>query len=460
MSSQVLRAPQQRAATWLSLGVLGLVYVWFWVVIAHRIGGHPFEGFASVFVTGCGDFEHFYHGAKALRDGTDLYASGVHGYIYPPLIAFLFTPLTFFSVQTAAWIMLVVNLGLGLMCAWVLSAEVVRRLDIGESFERMVVVMALATVLGATKLRSEFQMWQTNILLMAALVLALRFLDKRPQLAGLLLGLAFNIKYLPILFLPYLVLRRRYQAAAWYVIGIFVFALAPALVSGWSLNLHHWAVALSGMAHLLGLAPVAAQVANIDPIGIGHSISITSGLSRILGVDAPPWHAMSVAACIAIATALVLRWIYADRAKPVFAWPAADQQDAQPYRGMVALEWAALMTLALAFSPQTNPRHASMLLMALVPLSAMLCFAPAGTSRWPAFAATAILFFGLAFPPNTPEFARQLVWWRDVGGAGWCMVLMLPFFFIAGFTHIEAAQGVCRETTLNDASPEALEPTP
>jgi hypothetical protein len=101
-----------------------------------------------------------------------------------------------------------------------------------------------------------------------------------------------------------------------------------------------------------------------------------------------------------------------------------------------------------------------MLLMALVPLSAMLCFAPAGTSRWPAFAATAILFFGLAFPPNTPEFARQLVWWRDVGGAGWCMVLMLPFYFIAGFTHIEAAQGVCRETTLNDASPEALEPTP
>lgn len=458
MSTQALRAFAPRTATWLSLSVLCLVYLWFWAVIAHRIGGHPFEGFAHVFVTNCGDFEHFYHGAKALREGTDLYASGVRGYIYPPLIAFLFVPLTFFSVQTAAWIMLVVNLGLGLMCAWVMSAEVVRRLDIGESFERVIVVMALATVLCATKLRSEFQMWQTNILLMAALVLALRFLDKRPQLAGLMLGLAFNIKYLPIIFLPYLLLRRRYLVAAWYVIGIVVFALLPAVVSGWSLNLHHWAVALSGMAHLVGLTPVATQVANIDPITVGHSISVTSGLSRILGADAPPWHAMSVAVCIAIVTVLVLRWIYASHAKPVWAWPGATQQDAQPYRGMVALEWAALMTLALAFSPQTNPRHASMVLMAFVPLAAMVSFTPAGTSRWPALAATVILFFGMVFPPNTPEFVRQLAWWRHVGGAGWCMVLMLPFYFIAGFAHLRVVQGMSQEAASAQGTAKTLEP--
>src|SRR5207245_3989854 len=107
-----------------SLAVLGLVYAWFWAVISHRIAGQPYSGFAGVFMTGCGDFEHFYHGDSAMRDGTDLYTSGVHGYIYPPLIAFLFTPLTFFSVQAAAWIMLVINLALGVTCAWVMSVEV------------------------------------------------------------------------------------------------------------------------------------------------------------------------------------------------------------------------------------------------------------------------------------------------------------------------------------------------
>jgi len=231
MSSQALRAPSRRWVVPLSLALIGLVYLWFWSVIAHRIAGRPFEGFAKVFTTGCGDFEHFYWGAHALRDGADLYASGVRGYIYPPLIAFLFTPLTFFSVQTAAWIMLVINLALGLACTWAMSQEVMRRLDIGETFERVIVVMAVTTLLAAPKLRSEFQMWQTNILLMTALVYALRALDARPWLAGLLLGFAFNIKYLPVIFLPYLLLRRRYQAAAWFVMGIGVFAMLPALVS-------------------------------------------------------------------------------------------------------------------------------------------------------------------------------------------------------------------------------------
>jgi hypothetical protein len=456
MSLHAVRTPSRPWVVPLSLVAIGLVYLWFWTVVSHRIAGQPFEGFAKVFMTGCGDFEHFYLGAQALRDGTDLYASGVRGYIYPPLIAFLFTPLTFFSVQTAAWIMLVVNLALALACTWVLSQEVVWRLDIGGSFGHVIVVMALTTLLAAPKLRSELQMWQTNILLMTALVFALRVLDARPWLAGLLLGFAFNIKYLPIIFLPYLLLRRRHAAAAWFVAGIGVFGLMPALVSGWDANLANWSVALSGIAHLLGLSTVMPEAANVDPIGIGHSISITSGLSRLLGENAPPSHAMSIAACVAIAVALALRHVYADRRKPLFAWPAAQGQDAQPYRGMVVLEWAALMALALAFSPQTNPRHASMLMMAFAPLAAILCFPSSKAARWPALAAAAILFFGLAFPPNTPEFAKQLEWWRMVGGAGWCMVLMLPFYFAAGFAHL-AGNTSCRETTETDTAAVPLE---
>lgn len=418
-----------------ALTTLALTYVWFWVVVSHRISGTPYSGFASVFVTGCGDFEHFYHGARALRDGTDLYASGVRGYIYPPLLAFLFMPLAAFSVQTAAWIMLVVNLGLGLMCAWVMAGETLRRFDVEATSAHVAAVAALATLFAATKLRSEFQMWQTNILLMAALVLALRFLDSRPRLAGLLLGLAFDIKYLPIVFLPYLLLRRRFVAAGWFCVGIVVFALMPALVTGWSTNLHYWAQALSGIAHLFGISMPGIPPANIDPIGVGHSISITSGISRMLS-DAPRAMGPAVVACIAAATALVLWRVYRHAGVPLLVWPSAAEQGTQPWRVLVVFEWSALIALDLAFSPQTNPRHASLLLMTFVPMAAMLCFPTPGAPRWPAWVGTAILLFGMLYPPNLPAMVQELTWWRHVGGAGWCMVLALPFFVAAGLARL------------------------
>ena len=434
-----------------SLVTLALIYTWFWVVVSHRIGDAPYSGFASVFVTGCGDFEHFYHGARALREGSDLYASGVRGYIYPPLLAFLFMPLTAFSVQTAAWIMLIVNLGLGLMCAWVMAGETLRRLDIEPTTARVAAVAALGTLFAATKLRSEFQMWQTNILLMAALVLALRFLDSRPRLAGLLLGLAFDIKYLPIVFLPYLLLRRRFVAAGWFCVGIVLFALVPALVTGWSTNLHYWAQALSGIAHLFGISTPGIPPANIDPIGVGHSISITSGISRMLS-NGPRALGPVVVACIAAATALVLWRGYRHTGMPLTVWPSAAEQDARPWRLLVLLEWSALIALDLAFSPQTNPRHASLLLMTFVPMAAMLCFPSAGAPRWPAWAGAGILLFGMLYPPNLPSTVQELAWWRHIGGPGWCMVLALPFFFAAGLARLRP-----QHAASSDVAPAATE---
>jgi hypothetical protein len=156
---------QHRTRTFASAAVILLIYVWIWTVAAHRIADPPHIGFANVFVTGTGDFEHFYRGALALRTGADLYASGVGGYIYPPLIAFVFAPLTYFTVQTAAWIMLVVNMIMGLISAWVISSEVMRRLEIGDSLDKTIFVVAVATFLASARLRSEFQMWQTNIFL-------------------------------------------------------------------------------------------------------------------------------------------------------------------------------------------------------------------------------------------------------------------------------------------------------
>ncbi len=434
---------------WASVAALLLVYAWFWVVSAHRVHGTPFEGFAHTFVTGCGDFEHFYRGAKAMREGSDPYASGVRGYIYPPLIAFLYMPLTFLSVQTAAYLMLVLNMVLALLCTAVACHEAMRRFAFEPSWVKLLTVVALTTVLAAPRLRSELQMWQTNLLMLAATLLALRWLDSHPKWAGLMLGLAVNIKYLPLIYLPYLLLRRRYTAAAWFVLGIAAFALLPAVWTGWTANGQHWATAASGIAQLFGVKVQAAEsaavvkAANIDALTVGHSMSITSGMARLVAADAWPALKWLLSAGIACMVLGALALVYRRFGLPLLVWPRAAAQSVSPYRAIVALEWAALMALALAFSPQTNPRHLVLLLLVFALLAALLCAPTEGAtpgrmspSRWFALAALVVMMAGLSLPPGTPEFATQLAWWRKVGGPGLSLVVMLPLLFAAGFTRL------------------------
>ena len=157
-----------------------------------------------------------------MRTGGDLYTERHRNYIYPPLVALLYMPLTVFSDpptlhRTAGIIALLLNAAMAITTIWLLARESVRRLVTNlapEAVRTLVPVVALlATIIIADKLRSELRMWQTNILMLFFSACGLRFLDRRPTLAGAFLGLAVNVKYLPIAFLPWLLLRRRFKAA-------------------------------------------------------------------------------------------------------------------------------------------------------------------------------------------------------------------------------------------------------
>lgn len=419
---------QQAAA----LALIALVYAWFWKVSAHRIFEAPsFAAFANVFQTGCGDFEHFYNAARAMREGQDIYLAGVHGYIYPPLIAFLFMPLTHLTVQAAAQLMLALNMALALWCTWEASREACRRLTDRPSRHEVLLVVALATLLAAPRLRSELQMWQTNLLMMAGILLALKHLDSRPWLAGLALGFAINIKYLPLVFIPYLLMRRRWAAAAWSLAGIAVFAMLPAVYSGLDTAARQWATALSGLARLFGVAAPAAEAANIDPITAGYSLSVTSTLARILGSGTPLWQVWLGSTALALIIALVIATLYRTQGRPLLDWPPPAGQTAQPLLSLVQLDWAALVILALAFSPQTNPRHASLLVLVFAPLSAMICLPRAGIDRRAAIAGAAILFVAFVNPLSLPPLVPLAPAWTWVGVPAWGLLATVPFLYLA-----------------------------
>jgi hypothetical protein len=87
----------------------------------------------------------------------------------------------------------------------------------------------------------DAQAGQLNLVMLLALVGGLRVAQAGTgcgdRLAGLLLALAMSIKVTPLAFLPYVLLKRRWQIAAFTVVGLAVWLLVvPSLVFGWAQN--------------------------------------------------------------------------------------------------------------------------------------------------------------------------------------------------------------------------------
>ncbi len=427
------------------VAVVGL-YAWFFINAARRIGTVKPGGLAT------GDFEHFYYGARALLDGTHLYSSGHGGYIYPPLLAFLYMPAARLDLNSAAAVLLVVNMVLGLLAALAMARACVDRLGAPARWTAVVLVGAGATVLALDKLKGEYQMWQTNTLVALCFAGALWQLDRRPWVSGLALGLAFNIKYLPIVALPYLLARRRWSCAAWFVAGIIGFAFLPALVTGWNEHVENLRVAFAGLARLVGLDAGAGATANIDGITAPYSVSITSALARALGEDrgyAPGGGsgiALVAAAILGASFLAAIGWMYRARGLALWAWPAEQGQRGAAFRALVAVEWAGLLIAVLAFGPQTNMRHMSLLMLAFAPGACLVLYGAAGVARWPLVLGTAVLVLGITLPPGGERFAEAVRAWHRVGGPAACALVYFATLVWAGLSQARAmsAAGVER----------------
>src|SRR5437762_3216749 len=74
------------------------------------------------------DFRHFYAATVAMSQGKDIYQSGTQGYVYPPLLAFLYLPFAHLSDARAAAIALTINVPLMLAAVLVGSRVAQARL--------------------------------------------------------------------------------------------------------------------------------------------------------------------------------------------------------------------------------------------------------------------------------------------------------------------------------------------
>jgi hypothetical protein len=397
-----------------------------------------------------GNLNTFRDAAIAVSAGRDPYQSGIGQYVYPPLLAFLGQPLGWVSLREAGVLMLAVNLALSATTIWALASTLVDRVAGRKLGVTAAQVAALAAWLSVDSIRSEFNQWETNILMLLMFTLGLRWAERRPALAGAALGFAFNIKFLPVVLVPLLIARRK-----WAVLGAFAafsvgFAMLPAASMGWRANAEALAKSYSGIARLLGLPAVSSGAAHVLPFTDDRSVSLPSAIGRTLGWGEAGSMVLAGSVGLIVVAAWLARYPRSRRPSGVpLEGCGTDEGWAVSASGMFAVEWVATMVLALVFSPYTNTGHLYLLLAANALAAVLVLGGVEGIRRWPVAAGCAAVLLGNVLPPG----GKALEWadraWHHVSGPSACMLVMVAGLIASGAAS--ARREGARETADTDA---------
>src|SRR5258706_10060753 len=136
-----------RGYRWSLAGVIGgisALFAYFATIPIRRMVGGRF----SV-------FHVFYSAARAMLLHQDPYLPGRRSYIYPPLIAFLYMPLTMLSEPKAAAIALCANMVFVLLAVFIIAQECLSRLEADKNVLTTFVIALLAMLLLFSKVKDD-----------------------------------------------------------------------------------------------------------------------------------------------------------------------------------------------------------------------------------------------------------------------------------------------------------------
>jgi alpha-1,2-mannosyltransferase len=159
------------------------------------------------------DLSVYRAGAQVVLHGIPLYRHSVYSgldFTYPPLAALVFVPFAVLPFRAAATVMCAVNLAvLGYVCRRSLVA-----LGVPSGPGRGAgVLLATGLTFWLDPVRTSVYLGQVNLVLLALVLWDLpRTPEHRTQGVGV--GIAAGLKLTPLVFIPFLLLTRRFRAAA------------------------------------------------------------------------------------------------------------------------------------------------------------------------------------------------------------------------------------------------------
>lgn len=202
--------------------------------------------------------------AQAYLDGADMFAepaSGVGTWVYPPLMAWPVVPLTTMPEGVARVVWCAMLVAALMASAWLLVHTLLPR-DLPEAVRRQrAVALVVAAIVCEKHLLTPFGYLAHDGFV--ALALAAGFAagaQRREALAGAAFGLGAALKVTPGLFLPMLLLQRRWRAAGAMAACVLVFSALPDLVRR----------PADGPPQVLRFVEVARGATDVTRAGGGH----------------------------------------------------------------------------------------------------------------------------------------------------------------------------------------------
>ena len=429
-------APMPRQLAILAWSLLGLLLVLF--------GGIQVECFLRAADM---DVRIYYDAAMALRTGQDMFAAWNPNhpltYIYPPLLAIIFLPLTYLSLELAAVVWTVINVVLLFLCLVIGGKEVMRRADGRLDVATLPVILLCTFLYFTSRIKAELDQGQVDFLVLLGVTLGLVWLRRKPFLCGLVLGIVANIKYQTVIFLPYFVVRGWWQSAFGFVVGVVVAAFSGSLVMGWDLNLEYLQRAFSGVSELFGFTYESEDKPMIFPTEWVESVSLTSTFAR--WSLAAGWGETGglVLLLLSALVCLVIGWLlYASTGNALFRGRSGQAGRSDSDQGVLVLvEWTGLMVAAIVFAPQTKMRHLAVLVLVIIFMFQLLVVSRPGVPRWPLLLSAVLFFLAMLLPlqggegdwRNAQGMNMREVW-RAQGGPIWCLLLM---YFTMSWTALK-----------------------
>ncbi|MFI5150034.1 MAG: glycosyltransferase family 87 protein [Bacteroidia bacterium] len=192
-----------------------------------------------------GDFKVFTEAAKLLKHHENMYDRWLNGnsckYYYSPFFALLLTPFTSVPDFVISIVWLSANVFF-FARIWKITTAF---FDFNGFSKKESRAFTLLTIFLTFRfLLHNFEMAQMNVYVMWSILESLNLFEKNKNMQGaLLFALAMNIKILPIVFLPYLIMRGRFAAFTWIALFSVAFLYIPSLFLGIEYNnflLSHW----------------------------------------------------------------------------------------------------------------------------------------------------------------------------------------------------------------------------
>lgn len=182
------------------------------------------------------DFEVYYKAADRILHGENLYrivADGHYIFKYSPTSAVLFIPFLVFPFGMAKiiyWLFLTLLVAAGFMlCIKMINSSLIENHEYKSV--NMIILMALLTL--AIHFMRELHLGQVNYLLLFVYIWSVYFYQqKKTILFGLLLAISIFIKPFTLIFIPFLLLKRKYHEIALFSGFVTALFLLPFLFYG------------------------------------------------------------------------------------------------------------------------------------------------------------------------------------------------------------------------------------